>query len=183
MNRKNRVRGYFRGRNCAIAALGVGTACYVASAVPATLGQTNISGDQGQIDRGRYMVRIAGCNDCHTAGYTMTGGKVEESGWLTGDNLGFRGPWGTTYPPNLRLIINSLTEEQWMSLARNLHARPPMPWWILHDMSEKDLKAMYAFVKWLGPAGQPAPRYAPPGENPAGPTVDFPAPPGAQPAN
>jgi hypothetical protein len=46
--------------------------------------------------RGKYLVQIAGCNDCHTAGYAQTNGKVDERQWLTGDKLGWRGPWGTT---------------------------------------------------------------------------------------
>jgi hypothetical protein len=44
------------------------------------------------IERGRYLIRIAGCNDCHTANYAMRGGKVPEAEWLTGDDLGWRGP-------------------------------------------------------------------------------------------
>ncbi|MFC5768254.1 hypothetical protein [Thauera sinica] len=32
--------------------------------------------DAGTIERGRYMVRIAGCNDCHTPTYAQTGGRV-----------------------------------------------------------------------------------------------------------
>jgi len=134
----------------------------------------NTTGDQRQIDRGRYVVRIAGCNDCHTAGYGQTGGKVEESQWLMGDRLGYRGAWGTTYAVNLRLLMNSLTEEQWVGQARNVHPRPPMPWWSLRDMNEEDLKALYAYVKWLGPAGEPAPSYLPPGQEPGGPVVRFP---------
>jgi hypothetical protein len=55
-----------------------------------------------------------------------------------------------------------------------------MPWWILHDMNEQDLKSLYAYVKWLGPAGEAAPNYVPPDEEPAGPVVQFPAPPKTQ---
>src|SRR5215510_10111310 len=29
---------------------------------------------QSQIDAGRYLVKIGGCNDCHTPGYVMTNG-------------------------------------------------------------------------------------------------------------
>mgnify|MGYP001603103675 CR=1 FL=1 len=45
---------------------------------------------------GRYIVQIAGCNDCHTAGYAMSDGHVPESQWLTGNPVGWRGPLGTT---------------------------------------------------------------------------------------
>lgn len=54
------------------------------------------------IERGRYLVKVGGCNDCHTAGYGMSAGKVPEKDWLQGDQLGWHGPWGTTYPTNLR---------------------------------------------------------------------------------
>ncbi len=55
------------------------------------------------LERGRYLVKIAGCNDCHTPRYAESGGAVAEAEWLTGDSLGWRGPWGTTYAINLRL--------------------------------------------------------------------------------
>ena len=48
--------------------------------------------DDTQIKRGRYLVEIAGCNDCHTAGYAPSGGKVPEAQWLLGDALGWSGP-------------------------------------------------------------------------------------------
>ena len=51
------------------------------------------SSGRQQIERGRYVVDIAGCNDCHTAGYAEAGGKAPDSERLTGDVRGFRGPW------------------------------------------------------------------------------------------
>jgi len=126
--------------------------------------------------RGKYLVQIAGCNDCHTRGYAMTGGKVEEKLWLTGDDLGWTGPWGTTYSPNLRLTANNMTADQFVILARS-ELRPPMPWFNLRAMKDADVKAIYAYLKHLGPAGDPAPAYVPPGKKPAGPAVQFPAPP------
>lgn len=47
-----------------------------------------VSQSAASIERGRYIARIAGCNDCHTPGYAQTGGKAPEAGWLTGDALG-----------------------------------------------------------------------------------------------
>lgn len=126
------------------------------------------------LERGRYIARIGGCNDGHTAGYAEKGGRVPEADWLKGDTLGYRGAWGTTYPSNLRLYLGTLTEDEWVRRARTQTARPPMPWFALRDMSEQDLRAFYRFVRSLGPAGVPAPAYLPPDRKPPGPVVAFP---------
>lgn len=132
---------------------------------------------QTLIERGRYLSVIGGCNDCHTAGYAPSGGKVPEAQWLTGDALGFSGPWGTTYPSNLRLRLGSMDVDQFKAYARVLKTRPPMPYWALNTMNDIDLEALWAFVRSLGPAGAAAPAALPPGSEAAGPVVRFPAPP------
>ena len=148
------------------------------SATPVSAQQTSVKRTEtAGVERGRYIARIGGCNDCHTAGYAPTGGKVPEAEWLKGDALGWRGPWGTTYAPNLRITMSKLTESQWVQLAKTAEFRPPMPWFNLHDMTESDLRAFYQFVRSLGPAGEPAPAYLPPDQTPKGPFVQFPAPP------
>jgi hypothetical protein len=69
---------------------------------------TTASGDKGQrIDqvkpldrkldkttekRGRYVIKIAGCNDCHIVGYAEMAGKIPEQNWFKGDTIGWRGP-------------------------------------------------------------------------------------------
>jgi mono/diheme cytochrome c family protein len=126
------------------------------------------------VSRGRYVVSIAGCNDCHTPAFPMKNGKVPESEWLTGDALGWHGPWGTTYATNLRLYMQDLTEEQWVQKAKKLTARPPMPWFNVQKMSATDLRAMYRYIRQLGPAGKPAPAYLPPDKTPPQPYVAFP---------
>lgn len=131
--------------------------------------------------RGKYLVRVSGCNDCHTPGYAFSGGKVDERNWLIGDTLGWRGPWGTTYPANLRLAAQSMNEAQWMARARS-ELRPPMPWFNLRAMSDSDLKAIYAYLRHLGPAGIAAPAYLSPDKAPTLPFVQFPSPPPASPA-
>ncbi len=129
------------------------------------------------VERGRYLVSIAGCNDCHTAGYMMTEGQVPESEWLMGDGLGWNGPWGTTYASNLRLFFASLSEDQWVETGRTLKRRPPMPWFNVTAMTDEDLRAIYRFTRSLGDPGEPAPSYLPPGETPPQPYATFPAPP------
>ena len=133
--------------------------------------------DTKLIERGRYLARIAGCNDCHTPGYAQSGGKVPEKDWLIGDRLGWRGPWGTTYPANLRQYMQKLTEEQWLKVAHTAQMRPPMPWFALRDMTQADLRALYRFIRHLGPAGEAAPAYLSPDQAPKGPVVSFPQPP------
>ena len=120
---------------------------------------------------GRYLVKTAGCNDCHSPGYTQNAGSTPEATWLTGDSLGWQGPWGTTYATNLRLFIAGLTEKQWLAHARKMESRPPMPWFNVRAMTDGDLTAIYRYVKAAGPAGNPAPAYAPPGQSVAGPVV------------
>ena len=130
-----------------------------------------------QIEHGRYLIMIGGCNDCHTPGFVQTAGKVPESQWLIGDRLGWQGEWGTTYAPNLRLRLGAMDRAIWKAYARNLTTRPPMPYWAVNAMSDADLEALWAFVHSLGPAGEAAPAALPPGVAADGPVVSFPAPP------
>jgi len=126
------------------------------------------------VQRGRYLAVIGGCNDCHTHGYAERAGDVPESDWLTGDTLGWQGPWGTTYPPNLRRLVARLGEEEWLAFVRTAQPRPPMPWYQMRAMTDEDLRALYRFIRALGPAGTPAPSYLAPGEKAAGAVVAFP---------
>ena len=126
------------------------------------------------IERGRYLVAVSGCNDCHTPGFLVKGNKVPEKDRLTGGSLGWRGPWGTTYPANLRLYFQEITEEQWVHVAKEIQRRPPMPYYSLNQMAEPDVRAMYKYIRSLGPAGKPAPKYVPPEKVPPQPYVQFP---------
>lgn len=125
-----------------------------------------------RVARGRYLVTISGCNDCHTASYGELGGKVPEQEWLTGVPVGFQGPWGTSYPANLRLVVNGMSEAEWVEHARK-ERLPPMPWFNLRVMTDADLGAIYAFVRSLGPAGVPMPAYVAPGGKVDTPYVVF----------
>jgi mono/diheme cytochrome c family protein len=156
-------------------AMGVSALVFVAMAGTAAA-QSPARKEGPGVERGRYLVQIGGCNDCHTPGYLENAGKVDEKDWLTGSPLGWRGPWGTTYAPNLRLSAAKLTEAQWMPYARR-EWRPPMPWFNLRRMSDEDLAAIYRYLRHAGPSGKPAPAALPPGQEPKGPFVTFPAPP------
>ncbi len=125
------------------------------------------------IDAGRYLAVVGGCNDCHTAGWAESNGSVPESEWLTGIPVGFRGPWGTTYPSNLRRLTHEIDEDAWVAMFRDRTGLPPMPWMNVNRMSEDDSRALYRFIRSLGNAGSKVPTAVAPGVEPATPYIDF----------
>ena len=138
------------------------------------------SEDGGDIARGKYVAMMMGCNDCHTPNYLMAEGNVPEKLWLTGSAFGWRGPWGTTYPPNLRKFMTTMTEEKWVTFAKTMKARPPMPWFNLNKMHEEDMRALYRYVRHLGSDNTEIPAFVPPDKEPQPPYATFPAPPPAR---
>ena len=130
------------------------------------------SADNTDLARGRYLVTIAGCNDCHTPNYPETGGQIPEAQWLTGSQLGWKGPWGVSYPANLRLSVQNYSEDDWLKRASS-PMLPPMPWFNVRDMEERDKRALYRYIKSLGPAGEPAPVALAPGAETKTPVVTF----------
>lgn len=125
------------------------------------------------VEAGRYLAAVAGCHDCHTPGFMQNGPSVPEEQWFTGMPIGFQGPWGTSYPSNLRLSVASYPEDAWVEMLQTRNALPPMPWPSVHAMGEQDLRALYAYLTSLGAAGEPAPQAVPPGEEPMTPYFDF----------
>lgn len=142
----------------------------LSGAVISAYGET--PADPAIIEQGKYLVSISGCNDCHTPGYPESGGTLPTTAWLTGNPVGFQGPWGTTYPRNLRVLMHSVNASEWLKIARK-EMRPPMPWFALRDMKDEDLVAIYHFVRSLGPAGDIAPAYIPPGQAVSTPYFEF----------
>jgi mono/diheme cytochrome c family protein len=126
------------------------------------------------IERGQYLVAITGCNDCHTPNFSATGKKTAEKDLLTGTKVGHRGPWGTTYAPNLRLFFQTLEEDQWVQIAKEIVRKPPMPFFSLNAMSEPDVRAIYRYVNSLGAAGTPAPKFQLYSTTPSQPFIQYP---------
>ena len=163
-----------------LAAIPGGTAIATSTAHEAPAQSASVDADL--VARGEYMVRMGGCNDCHTPGWSDSAGQLPTAQWLTGSPLGNVGPWGTTYPANLRLKVADMDEQAWLAYTGNLHTRPLMPDFNLRAMREDDRRAIYRFVRSLGPAGQPAPAYLPPGQRPPAPYLELVLPPVPPPA-
>jgi len=162
------------GLAMALAFANVPVTAHAAHAKPGSPGADAPKASAAQIRRGRYMLTVGSCNDCHTAGFAPSDGKVAEKDWLLGSGpLGFRGPWGTTYAPNLRASMSKMTEGEWVKYAKALKTRPPMPWFNLNHWSDADLRAFYQYVKQLGPAGESTTNYVPPDKEPPMPYVQW----------
>jgi hypothetical protein len=118
---------------------------------------------ESAIEAGRYIAVIALCNDCHTYGW-LPAGNVPEDQWLAGAPVGYEGPWGVTFPSNLRLRAQEWTEDEWVETLRTRKQRDPMPWIAVNVMSDKDSRAFYRFLRELGPFGEHMPAPIAPGQ-------------------
>lgn len=121
---------------------------------------------------GRTLVAYGACNDCHSPGWRESDGKLPTAAWMTGSTIGFRGPWGTVYPTNVRLEFQRIDESQWLDMVRLRGGHPPMLWHDLRVLNQSQLRAIYRFVRGLGPAGVPAPISVPPDLDPKTPYYD-----------
>jgi hypothetical protein len=154
-------------------------------AVMPTLAESTGAGGAPSVEWGRHVAIMTGCHDCHSAGYAEREGRIDPASALTGSPVGFQGPWGTTYPTNLRLFAADYTEDQFVERMRQLRARPPMPWFNLAEFDERDLRSLHRYILSLGEPGRPAPAYVPPNEDPTSPYVVFAPPvmPASRPGN
>lgn len=138
------------------------------------------------IARGRMLAMIGGCNDCHTPGTLF--GAPDFSRQLSGSELGWNGPWGTSYgrnlTPDMETGLGYYSEKEITDALRSGHRLdgkpmlPPMPWQNLTAMSDADMRALVAFLKSLPPVSHKVPDALPPGSTPTtGAYVSFPPPP------
>jgi len=137
-----------------------------------------------QVKWGEHLVKVGGCNDCHTPKKMGPNGPENDmSLMLSGHpaqtppadfdpkeaakkNLiitqtftSWVGPWGTTYAANLtsdstgignwkeEQFVKCLREKKWMGLDNTRPLMPPMSMMPATEMSEDELKAIFAYLK------------------------------------
>ncbi len=126
---------------------------------------------------GEYLMILGSCHDCHTAGWTASKGKVAKDDQLTGNPVGYKGPWGTVYGKNLRSIAARQSEDHWvhvMQTADGGEGALPMPWHNTALMTEEDIRNTFKYTKSLGnKVGARLPRAAKAGQEPSGEYVDL----------
>jgi mono/diheme cytochrome c family protein len=156
-----------KSRVVAIAFVAVAVSCLVPSTTRSAPTPT-----AGELARGRSLVTFGACNDCHTAGWRESDGTIPTAKWMIGTPIGFRGPWGTVYPANVRQRFWMVDESQWLAMVRTRGGHPPMTWHDLRGLSIADQRAIYRFIRSLGPAGKPTHPDVPPDRLPDTPYYD-----------
>lgn len=136
--------------------------------------------------RGRYLVTIMSCNDCHTPGTFY--GAPDTTRRLSGSDIGWIGPWGVVHARNLTpdsaTGIGTWTKEQIVHAIRTGNTpdgrqlAPIMPWMNFADiLDENDAMAIAAYLKSLPPITHKNLDVIPPGGRITGSNIAFPPPP------
>jgi len=162
-----------------------------------------------QVERGRYLVRITGCHDCHSPkvqgmtpdltralsgrpGTTPLPSSTKGEVHAALDLTAWTGPWGFSVASNLTPdpttgIGSRYTEAAFLSTMRTAKKpngtpiMPPMPSEVYQNMTDEDLKAIFAYLKTLTPIKNAV--YAgltPPAAAPAAPAASTAKPVGAK---
>jgi len=169
----------------------------VIGTAPAFSQSTTTKLGMSMVDRGRYIVTIASCNDCHSPKVFTPQGPIPDTTQLlsghpakaalpslpngivgmtpntwgaitSNDFTAWSGPWGTSFTANLtsdkETGLGSWTEEMFIKALRTgkhmgtgRDILPPMPWQTIGQMTDRDLKAVFAYLKSLKPISNAVP--------------------------
>ena len=107
------------------------------------------------VQRGKYLVTVAGCTDCHTPqskgqnlpGMDFAGGFILE------------GPWGKVASANITPDPSGISyydEALFIQTLRTGYVKARklnqiMSWWDYRNLTDDDLKAMFAYLRTLKP--------------------------------
>jgi cytochrome c553 len=129
-----------------------------------------------QVERGKYLVTIAGCETCHTPGALI--GKTDAKRSLAGSEVGFGisgvGVFvGGNLTPDKETGLGGLTTEQIIAaitkgvMPNGRKLFPVMPWPQYAHLSSQDAEAVAAYLKSLPPINNAVPGPFGPNEVPS----------------
>ena len=116
--------------------------------------------DPAAVARGKYLVTIASCHDCHTPGYFL--GKPDMARYLGGSDVGFELPGlGTFVGPNLTpdkaTGLGNWTDAQVVAAIQagtrpdGRMLAPIMPYHAFASLTPQDAQAIVAFLRSIPP--------------------------------
>ena len=122
--------------------------------------------DEAQVARGKYLVTLGGCSDCHTPGTFL--GKPDMDKYLGGSDVGFAIPGLGVFPgrnltPDKQTGLGSWSKEQIVTaLQKGLrpdgrHLVPIMPWKAFANLTKADANAIAAYLQSLPPLSNKVP--------------------------
>jgi mono/diheme cytochrome c family protein len=131
--------------------------------------------DREQINRGKYLVTLGLCTDCHTPGYFF--GKPDMTRYLGGSEVGFEIPglgvfYGRNLTPDVDAGIGAWSADEIVT-AIQTGTRPDgrilapiMPWHAFAELTKQDTYAIAAYLKSLPPVANHVPGPFGPTEQP-----------------
>ncbi len=149
---------------------------------------------QTPVERGQYLVSVAGCQDCHTPfkmgargpepdmSRALSGHPADVKvgappkfgngwGWAGSEtNTAFAGPWGISYAANLtpdentglgiwteEMFVQAIRTGKHMGQSSSRDILPPMPWPMYRNLTDADLKGVYAYLRTITPMANRVP--------------------------
>jgi mono/diheme cytochrome c family protein len=154
-------------------------AALAATAVLGTSPRADAQAASGNVERGRYLVTITGCHDCHSP--KVQGMEPDLTRSLSGrpattplpsetktevhaslDLTAWTGPWGFSVASNLTPdaatgLGTRYTEASFIATMRTgkkpngTPIMPPMPSVVYQNMTDDDLRAIFAYLRTMKP--------------------------------
>ena len=129
-------------------------------------GVSSASAAETEVERGKYLVTIAGCGSCHTPGALL--GKPDAKRTLAGSEVGFGIPGvgvfvGGNLTPDKETGLGGWTNEQIIAaitkgvMPNGRKLFPVMPWPDLAHLTSGDAQAIAAYLKSLPPVKNAVP--------------------------
>ena len=113
----------------------------------------------------------------HPEGLTMPPAPALGMPWMwagAATMTAFAGPWGVSYSANLtpdqntglgiwteEMFVNAIRQGKHMGTSREI--QPPMPWQVYRNMTDEDLKSVFAYLRTIPPIVNHVPDWEPPG--------------------
>jgi mono/diheme cytochrome c family protein len=125
-----------------------------------------VAAEGAQVARGKYLVQLAGCTDCHTPGHFL--GRPDMARFLGGSNVGFEiSDLGIFVGPNLTpdkdTGLGSWTSDEIVT-AIQTGVRPDgrmlvpvMPWRAYAGLTKSDAAAIVDYLRSLPPVTNKVP--------------------------
>lgn len=113
---------------------------------------------KGDVERGKYLVSMMACNDCHTPGAFL--GRPDMTRYLGGSDVGFHIPglgyvWGANLTSDKQYGLGDWTDKEIVDTMRTgtrpdgRQLAPVMPWMAYGGMTDQDAYDIVAFMRTL----------------------------------